>query len=146
MVSPVDQGTINRLRQGVVFADFADLSITAPYLGKSGVSISFRGPTGQLLPTLTGAVRSSEPYVMAEVTMHLLKSQVLSAAFKTAMELNSNVGSVSVIGDADTLPAYNLENCILTGVDALDFGGTSADFVVKLEGIYYVNRTIWNAS
>ena len=52
----VVQGTLNRLRGSVVFADYPDLQVTSAYLAKEAISISFDGDTSLLIGTLTGAV------------------------------------------------------------------------------------------
>lgn len=144
MANPlVQQGTLNRLRGSVVYADDATLNVTASYLGKNGISIAFEGDAGMLIPTLTGGVTSPEPYQMATVTIHLVKAQALANVYKTQIETDVNVGDVSVITDSPALSDYQLVNCILKGVRDISFDGTNAEFVVTLTGIYYVNDNLW---
>jgi hypothetical protein len=142
----VPQGTLNRLRASVVYEDFAELNVTASYLDKQAVGISFQGDAGVLLPTLTGGVTSPEPYQIAIVTIHLLRSQALSDAYKTQFENDTSMGSVNVIPDSNTLENYQLENCILMKVDDQEFSGTTTGFVVRLAGIYYVNAALFAGS
>ena len=142
----VDQGTLNRLRGSVVFANFPELNVTAPFLGKEAIGIAFEGPTGQILGTLTGGVTSPEPYQMATVTMHILRTQFLAESYKAQIEVSSNVGSVNVIPDADTLDNYQLENCIIENVEAMQFDGNQAGMVVRIRGIYYINAALYDAN
>ena len=143
MTVPLNQGVVNRLRGSVVFATRPDLVVTAANLAKEAISISFEGDAAQKLPTLTGGVDSSEPYVMATVEIHLLRTQALASAYKLAIETNTTLGSINVIGDANTLTDYQLEGCVLLGVQGLDFNGNSPNFTVRIKGIYYVNALVW---
>jgi hypothetical protein len=140
----INQGTLNRLRGSVVFASNATLNITAPYLSKEAISIAFDGDAGLLIPTLTGGVTSPEPYQMATVTIHLLKSQSLSNVYKKQIEANVNVGDVSVITDSAALGDYALSNCIIKGVRDITFDGVVPGFVVTIAGIYNINSNLWD--
>lgn len=145
MANPlVPQGSLNRLRASVVFAAFPNLNVTASYLAPEGIVVTLENDAGQLLPTMTGGVTSPEPYQMANVQLHILKSQSLAATYKTQIEALCNVGDVTVISDASTLPDYQLINCVLLGVSELNFNGTVVGYVVRMKGIYYVNSSLYN--
>jgi hypothetical protein len=144
MTTPlVQQGTLNRLRASVVFTDNSALNVTAPYLAKEAINMTPEGPVGRLEPTMTGGVTSPEPYQMMIVTMHILRSQSLSALYKQQIETSANVGDISIIPDASTLPNYNLSNCIIENVDAMTFDGTQPGFTVRIRGIYYINAALY---
>ena len=140
----INQGTLNRLRGSVVYASNATLNITAPYLAKEAISIAFDGDAGLLILTLTGGVTSPEPYQMATVTLHLLKSQSLADVYKTQIQTNVNVGDISIITDSAALSDYALVNCILKGVRDVTFDGVQPGFVVTLAGIYNVNSSLFD--
>lgn len=142
----VAQGTLNRLRGSVVFAQFPELNVTAPFLGKEAIGLSFEGPTGQIIGTLTGGVTSPEPYQMATVTMHILRTQFLADTYKTQIEVSSNVGSVNVIPDSDALSNYQIENAIIESVEPMQFDGNQAGMVVRIRGIYYINSALYDAN
>jgi len=146
MVAPVSQGTINRLRASVVFATLPELCVTSPFLGKAGLSLAFEGEAGQILPTMTGGVTSPEPYQFATVEIHLLKSQALADAYKAQIENDVNVGTINVIGDAATMEEWQLQNCIIMSEAPGAFDGNNPEFVVRIRGIYYVNRALWTAA
>jgi len=141
----VPQGQINRIRGSVVYASNPTLNITAPYLARNAITIAFDGDAGVLLPTLTGGVTSPEPYQMANVSIHMLKSQALANVYKEQFESNTTVGDVSIITDSTVLGDYQLFNCVLRGVSDLNFDGTEPTFNVTLSGIYYVNNLLWSA-
>ena len=97
MANPfVQQGTLNRLLGNVVFAQWPQLTVTAPFLGKGAISFAFVGDASQLIGTMTGAVTSPEPYVFGTVTIHLVRSQTLANVFKNQLLLNTVLGSVTV--------------------------------------------------
>lgn len=144
MANPqVPQGTLNRLRGSGTFAGNPQLNITASFLGKAGITMEF-GEITDPIPTMTGIIQSPTPYMMVTVTYHLLKSQNLANVFKTQIERNSNVGDMTVRTDATTLSDYPLVNCAITaGPQGLDLAGTSADFIVKVVGTYYINSDLF---
>jgi len=140
----VDQGTLNRIRGSVVLAGFPSLNVTAPFLGKAAISIALQGESTVFIPTLTGAVTSPEPYMIAMVTVHLLKTQQLSGLYKQRMELDARVGQMQVIPDASNFPNYDFFNCAISSVREMSMAGDDAGFVVSMHGYYNVNSTLWN--
>jgi|SRR6516164_6220437 hypothetical protein len=146
MVAPIQQSTLNRLKASVVFATLPQLGVTSPFLGKQGLSLTFEGDAGQLLPTMTGGVTSPEPYQFATVEMHLLKTQGLANAYKDQIESDVNVGTINVIGDAATMEEWQLQNCIIQSEAPGAFDGQNPEFVVRIRGVYYINRALWTAA
>lgn len=146
MVAPVAQGVLNRLRASVVFADFPELTITSAYLTKEAINIAFQGEASQNLPTLTGVVGSPEPYQLAAITIHAVRSQALADAYKKQIETNTQMGSVNVITDSAALSDYQIESCVITNVDSLAFDGNQPAFIIHMSGVYYINSQLWDAS
>lgn len=140
----IAQGTLNRLRGSVVVTDFPALNITAPFLGRGGISISFEGETTTFINTNTGAVTSPEPYQATTVTVNLLKTQGLAAQYEAQRQTLSTIGDITVVSDATTLPAYNITNCAILNVRELSFNGEDAGYVVTLHGYYSINNALWN--
>lgn len=141
----VAQGTLNRLRGSVVYADFPELNVTAPYLAKEAISLGFEGDTAQLIGTLTGGVTSPEPYMFGTVTMHLLRSQSLSNAYKNQIEFDTVIGDVNIYTDSSTLGHFQLNNCVLQSIQEMAFDGSQAGLVVRLRGVYYINSAMYDA-
>lgn len=143
MAGQLPQGTINVLRGSVVFADNPSLNVINSFLTKEGISIAPQGDVNRLLPTMTGGVQSPEPYQVADIRIHLNRANGLADLFKQQIELDSNIGSTNVIPDTAALSDYQIEGCIIRGVDEVVFDGNTPGFVVRLQGIYYINSTMW---
>jgi len=147
MANPqVVQGTLNRLLASVVYSDFAALNITSPYLAKEAISLGFEGDTSLLLGTLTGAITSPAPYIFANVTMHLLRTQALGDAYKAQIETNTTLGSVTIYPDTTALAPFQLNTCVLSSIQEVAFDGTQAGLIVRLRGVYSINSTMFNAA
>jgi hypothetical protein len=142
----VAQGTLNKLRGAGLFIANPQLNFSASYLGEEGITLAFEGDASAYLPTMTGAVPSPNPYMMANVTARLLKTQALAAVYKTQFEFSTTIGDMSIVSDASTLPDYYLSNCTLLNVTDLSFNGSTANFTVNIRGTYYVNSTLFNAA
>src|ERR1700722_15846993 len=96
----VPQGTLNLLRGSVVVTNFPSLNITAPFLGKAGIRLTFEGDTTLYIDTMTGAVTSPQPYLRVTVEADLLKTQNLATLYKQQQELLSTIGDLVVYSDA----------------------------------------------
>lgn len=145
MANPmVPQGTLNRLLGSVTFTDFPGLNITAPFLGKEAIGLTFDGPVTTPLETMSGIVDSPEPYQRVTVVAHLIKSQALANSFKTQIETFSVLGDATVRLDAKTLGPYQLSNTMIYNVNPLKADGMDPGWVVTLTGIYYINSALWN--
>lgn len=140
----IPQGSLNRLLAAVNFAAFPGLNVTSPYLAKEGVSIAFEGKAAMQIKTLTGLVNSPEVYREAVVTINLLKTQALGAAFKAQEEVDSSIGDISVIPDSIALGSYQIIGCVLEGVTSQNYDGNQPGFQITLRGAYQVNSTLWD--
>jgi hypothetical protein len=146
MANPqIPQGVLNRLTAAINYPDFPTLNVTASYLGKEGISITFDGPITTPIETMTGIVQSPEPYQKVSVAIHLLKTQALANAYKTQLEQLSLIGDGTIITDANhNLGAYQLSNMTIFNVNPVKFDGMDAGWIVMMNGIYYVNAGLWN--
>lgn len=144
MANPlVPQGTLNRLRGSIVIPLFPQLNITASFLGKEGISISFEGDTTTTIPTMTGVVQSPEPYQMARIAAHMLKSQSLAALWEAQRLSLSLIGDVVLTTDSLTMPKYILSNCSIMNVDEIKANGDNAEYGIVISGIYLINASLW---
>lgn len=147
MANPqVVQGTLNRLLASVVYADYQNLNVTSSYLAREAISLSFDGDTSLLLGTMTGAVTSPEPYIFGTVTIHLLRTQNLGNAYKTQIETNTTLGSVTIYPDSTALSPFQLNNCVLMSIQETAFDGQQAGLIVRVRGVYAINATLFSAS
>ena len=145
MANPiVPQGTLNRLRGSLTLPAFTALNVTAPFLGKEGISITFEGVVTTPIETMTGLVMSPEPYQRVSASIHLLKSQTLANSWKRQLETLSLIGDATIKTDAATLNPYQLSNTTIYQVAPLSFDGQNAGWTVSIVGIYYINSALWN--
>ena len=139
-------GNLNRLRASITIPGFPQLNITASFLGREGVAISWEGDTTTMLPQMTGVVNSPEPFQMMTTEIHLIKSQALAGLYESQRLLNSLIGDFTVTTDATTMPTYLSQNSSIMNVGALRLNGEDAGYVVTLRGTYLINAFLWNVS
>jgi hypothetical protein len=140
----IPQGTLNRLRGTVNFAANPQLNVTAPYLGKAGITMSLEGESTLMIPTMSGTVTSPEPYMMVSCVVNILKTQNLASVFKAQMEKTTVIGDVVVTSDTTTLPTYYLNNCAIESVREMSFNGEDAGFAITIKGYYIINNDSWS--
>lgn len=141
----VDQGVLNRLRGSVIWNDFPQLNVTAAYLGAEAIRLALEGDAVEYINTMTGAVSSPQPYRMASLVIHLLKTQQLSDLYKRQEEKNAVLGAGTVRPDATPLSPYPLINCSILGVSELNFAGQDPGYAVRVKGYYLINSDLWAA-
>ena len=145
MANPIiPQGALNRLRTSITFTTSPNLNVSASYLGKEMVSISFDGVATTPIETATGLVQSPEPYQRVTIAAHLLKTQALANAFKQQIELNTLLGDLVLRLDAASLDPYQISNSSIQTVNPIKGDGTDGGWVVMMSGIYYINSNLWN--
>lgn len=147
----VPQGVLNRLVASISFVNNPALNITSPYLGREAIRLRLEGEATGRLPTLTGIVTSPQPFLIATVTAHLVKSQPLSEAWKAQAELSTLVGPFTVRPDIDAaqngISAYPIENgMIMAPGGDLAFSGATEDWMLTLSGYYIINNLLWQAA
>jgi hypothetical protein len=140
----IPQGTLNRLRAGVAITNIPALNVTSSFTGQAGIAISFDGKATDQIKTMTGVVNAQEPFIMASVTVNLLRTQSLGAQWKKQLETDSQLGDVTVKADAAAIGTWNLSNCSIESVREMPMNGSDAGFVLTLTGVYYINQNLWN--
>ncbi|GGA00482.1 hypothetical protein [Dyella caseinilytica] len=144
MATWVPQGVLNRLRCNIVVSNNLALNITAPYMGKNLARIAFSGKFVTKEPTATGYVNSPEPYVMASISVELLRPQVLSAAWIAQAQLYGDIGPVTIYSDASTFPALTAYETSIGDIDPGAFNGMDPVVRLTLEGKFPANSQLWN--
>ncbi len=140
----VPQGTLNRVRCSVIVPNTPALNITAQYMGKSFASISFEGDFTKLIPTGTGGVPSPEPYVMASISVGILRTQPLASSWRSQWESNGALGGLTIHSDTAAFDAFPLSDCVIQHFDPNAFDGEDPVSRLTLMGIYYINNDMWN--
>jgi hypothetical protein len=147
MANPmVAQGVLNRVRASVIWTLFPALNVTAPYLGRDGISLTPDNPITTFLATMTGAIPSKEVFQKMTLTVHLLKPQQLSDLYKQQIESDSFLGQGTIRPDIQDigLGPYQLNNCSIENVRDLAFAGRDEGFVVSIGGYYNINSSLFD--
>jgi len=139
----IPQGVINRVRASIDFPSFPSLRVSASYLGKEGMSISFSA-LGEPIPTMTGVATSPQPYAMATITVHLVRCQALASLFRTQIEASTYVSAAKLYTDTSVLGDFTLRDVQITAIEPVSLNGSNADFNLTLTGVYDINSDMWN--
>ena len=137
------QGNLNRLYTSVLVPNFTSLSVTAPYMSKGLVQLSFSGDSIHQIPTAVGVVNSPEPYLMVKITISLLRSQPLSAAWLAQFQAQCVLGPVTCYSDSSAFPAITSINTAIQNIDPGSYDGGDPSMRVTLSGQYYINGAMW---
>lgn len=140
----VPQGTLNRLRGSLKFVANPALNVTAPFLGKAGVSLSFEGEATTNIPTMTGTTTSPEPYIIVRVTADILKTNGLASAFQAQLQTTSVIGDFVFTPDTSALGTFYINNASITNPGEIAATGESATWPLTLVGYWIVNNNLWS--
>lgn len=139
----VNQGFLNRVRATLTVTDSPELNVSASYLAREGISVRPIGPASDVLPTMAGTVHSQVPYQQVEVSIHMLRTQSLAAAWQRRMRKNTSLGEVVATPDTTTMDDFTILNTALTNFQEMPMNGTDVGFVVTLSGYITVNNDMW---
>ena len=143
MATPVNQGTINRLRATISFPDHPELNITPAYLAKDMITITQTGEVTHPIPTATGIVTSPEPYQIMEFSAHVLRTNGLGDRFKKQIENLSTLGDAVIRSAASGFSDYNITNTSIKSVDAIKENGEDAGWMIHFQGAYAINGSLY---
>jgi hypothetical protein len=114
-------------------------------MGKSFAKLDFEGNFVEQIETGTGAVRSPEPFVMATLTVSILRTQGLSAAWLAQAQDDGYIGLVNAHGDSSVFPVVSLNETVIRHIDPGAYDGTDPIVRLVLRGTFYVNGAMWQA-
>ncbi len=137
-------GTLNRVRASVKFTSHSELNVSASFLAKEGVELSFQGNITEFLPAMTGAVQSPQPYMILQARVHLLRSQALVKQFKAQWEKNATIGDAKVYSDSTVFGDFDIYNTAITNVQDMTFAGGEPGVAITITGTYYINSEMWD--
>jgi hypothetical protein len=141
----IPQGVLNRVLTHIVIPSNTTLNITASYMAKGFAKLEFEGDwTGQI-GTGTGIVTSPEPYLMARVTVNLLRPQVLAANWVAQGQQATYLGQANVYSDTTTFPMTTMNDTSIFSLDPGAFDGTDPVVRLVLRGSYPINAALWTA-
>jgi len=144
MANPlVQQGTLNRLLTTLQLVQFPELNITAPYLAKQSMVLSFEGDATKVIDTLTGTVTSPEPFLHVRIRAHLLRTNFLSELYKEQLESSTLLGDGIAYTDSTSLSVFQFSNLAIMGLGEIANAGEDPSFVVNIAGYYNINASLW---
>jgi hypothetical protein len=145
MANPyLNAGPLNRVRCHIVVQAIPTLNIQSSSMGKSFAHIEFEGDFVQQIETATGVVDSPEPYVMATITVGILRSQALSAAWLAQVQNTGVLGDVTIHSDTSVFPAITINDTAVRSLSPGSYDGTDPVVRLVLRGTYNVNAALWS--
>lgn len=140
----VAQGVLNRVRGALSITDYPALNITAPYLGREGISMRPSTNATDVLPTMTGTVGSQAVYQQVDVTIHMLKTQAMGASWQAQIADTTALGEMTLVSDASTFGDYTIYNGFIVGFGDVSANGSDAGYVLNISGYINVNNKLWD--
>jgi hypothetical protein len=139
----IPYGTLNRVRGQIQVPSYPALTVTAPFMGERGYSISRATPGTTMLNQLLGRVVSPEPYQAVTIEAHLAKSQTLAQQWENQLQSLSAIGQIVCFTDSMNLGPYTFINCAIENVDPIENSGKSAEYMVRIMGTYIINNALF---
>jgi hypothetical protein len=140
----VQQGTLNRVRGSIIIPNFPLLKITAPFLGESFISMDLEGEFVTKTKTATGTVDGPEPYVMAHITVGLLRSQALANNWMEQAKSTCELGTIYIHSDSAAFQKQTVHNVSLMKLPPGEFNGKSPEVKLALVGTFFINNNLWS--
>ncbi|MDA8415481.1 MAG: hypothetical protein M0Z78_00185 [Betaproteobacteria bacterium] len=145
MANPlIPQGTLNRVLTSMIVANFTNLNVISSNMGKTFAKLVFDGNFDEQIETATGIVTSPEPYVMATVTVGILRTQSLASAWLSQSQTTSDIGSIALHSDSTAFGAIDLADCVIRNIDPGAYDGTDPVVKLTIRGVYYINNNLWS--
>jgi len=140
------QGTLNRVRCSVIPSAFPSLAIASYNMGKRFATFRPDEDFVHQAQTGTGVVNSPEPYVMATIEVHLLRTQGLTEAWINQAKQTGIIGDVTIHSDTSAFPSRTISNSVIRMLQPGAFDGVDPVAVLSLHGVWYVNNNLWSFS
>lgn len=137
-------GPLNRVRCHVVVPATPTLNITPQLMGKQFARIEFEGDFTQQIETATGIVNSPEPYVMATITVGLLRSQTLAASWLAQVQNTTLLGDVTIYSDTSSFPSITMNDAAVRQLEPGAYDGTDPVVRLTIRGTVNVNSALWS--
>lgn len=139
----VTQGTLNRVRCSIIVPNYTTMNIASYNMGKTYATIEFDTDYVHQHETATGVVNSPEPYVMATISVGILRTQALADVWLTQAQTTSVLGPVTIHSDTSAFSAIPLTDAVIRKLDPGAFDGTDPVAKLTLRGVFYINNDLW---
>lgn len=130
---------LNKLYTKAIFSDAPELNVTAYDLGEDMISATVNEPVVNRIPTATGTIGSLSIVVPVDISISVLKTRPVFAAFLTRILSNGYLGGTVTIYD-DVNTAYTVKDVSLTVSEVPAGNGTVAAVSFTIQGNLEVNR------
>ncbi|WP_175952878.1 hypothetical protein [Burkholderia sp. BCC0405] len=137
-------GPLNRILTSIVVSSFPTLNVTAPYMGKSFARVEFEGDFVHQIETGTSVVNSPEPYVMATITVGLLRSQALAQSWMAQAQTTGILGDVTGYPDTTAFSPVAISQAAIRSIDPGAWDGTDPIVRLVIRGVFNLNSNLWN--
>jgi len=137
-------GTLNRTLVHLAFSSFPALNIGIANMGKSMAKPSFEGDFVQQPEVAVGIVNSPEPYVMGVVSVGVLRTQALGAAWLAQVQSQSVLGTMLAYPDTVAFPPITLVDVAVKSFDPGAYDGNDPVIALVLRGTFYINQSLWS--
>jgi hypothetical protein len=139
----IQLGFLNRVKASVKFSTLPQFNITAPVLGRDGISMAIEGNMTEMLEQMVGMVPSQNVYLPATITAAIVKTTPLANLLKAQWESNSLLGDATIRVDATQLAPFQFTNCSIENFGGMSANGSSATYNLLIKGTYYVNSSLF---
>lgn len=137
-------GTLNRALTHITFASYPALNIGAQNMGRSYARIGFEGDFNHQAEVAVGVIPSPEPYVMAVVSVGVLRTQALGAAWWSQILATSTIGTMTVYPDSMAFPSITVASTVVKSFDPDALDGTDPVIKMVLRGAVFPNSNMWS--
>lgn len=137
-------GNLNRVRANVVVPGNTALNVPAQFQAKEGLVIAPQTAVVTQMQGLTTIVNSEEPYQLVQISIAVLKSIAISAAWIAQIQNSPTLGTVVLYPDTDQMAPFTLYNAAITNWNQISMAGLQADFTLMITGQFNTSADLWN--
>ncbi|MHB1310548.1 MAG: hypothetical protein ACYC3L_00930 [Gemmatimonadaceae bacterium] len=137
-------GTLNRTLTHLAFSSYPALNIGIANMSQTMAKISFEGDFAQQPEVAVGVVPSPEPYVIGVVSVGILRTQALGAAWLNQIQTQSSLGTMLIYPDSVAFPAITLSTVVIKSFDPGAYDGNDPIIAMTLRGVFYANNALWS--
>lgn len=144
MALTVRGGTpLNRTSGAATFFTFPQLNIVAANLGKGGITLSLDEDLTEILQGMTRTKNSPKTYVMATLTVELMKDLGVTNLWQAQWLIDSQLGDGVVYPDSKALAPTAFENAVIKKVESMPYNGEDATVKIVIGGMVAVNSILF---
>lgn len=136
-------GTLNRALTHITFASYPALNITAQNMGPSFAHAAPEGDFVTQPEVAVGAVPSLEPFVMVSVSVGIVRTQSLAAAWLAQIQATGVLGTMVIYPDVAGFPSLSMSDTVIKSFDPGAYDGKDPVISLVLRGVFFPNANMW---